>query len=431
MPGRFADPLHRLKIAAPCSEEWDSMSGNEQVRFCSHCDLSVHNLTTMTSLEALALVSKSEGRLCVRYYRRPDGMIQTATENLYNIKRRASRLAAGAFTATLSLCSGVHAQSPATVEPSAVVHIETGGERQQDARPDKQSDLGGMLTGAITDMNGAVIPGAKITLVDEKTGAQQAAATDEEGIFRFQSLPLGVYTLKAESEYFAMKQTTGVFLAAGGERRVDMSLEVTGTFMGIMVVSSEPDDLFVKAAYKDDLAVVKELLAGGANVNIKDKEVDTTALMQSVGNGNHEMVKVLLNAGARVDLKSNDGRTALMNLSEKTSPEIIWSLISAGAKVNRKDERGDTPLIIAAAVENAPAVQALLDAGAKVNAKNKEGRTPLMAAAYEDRLENVRALLLAGADVHRKNENGETALSMARDYEYLKIVKLLEAYGAH
>ena len=48
--------LKNITIPSPCSADWNSMKGNDQVRFCEHCDLSVHNLSQMTRHQAERLV---------------------------------------------------------------------------------------------------------------------------------------------------------------------------------------------------------------------------------------------------------------------------------------------------------------------------------------------------------------------------------------
>ena len=68
-------PLQEIRIAAPCQAEWRWMYGNDRVRFCGQCNLNVYNLTAMTSEEAEDLIRRTEGRLCVRFYRRKDGAI--------------------------------------------------------------------------------------------------------------------------------------------------------------------------------------------------------------------------------------------------------------------------------------------------------------------------------------------------------------------
>jgi TonB family protein len=70
-------PLEKIKVAAPCNAEWRWMYGNDRVRFCGQCSQNVYNLSAMTHEQAEDLILKTEGRLCVRFYRRADGTILT------------------------------------------------------------------------------------------------------------------------------------------------------------------------------------------------------------------------------------------------------------------------------------------------------------------------------------------------------------------
>jgi hypothetical protein len=54
------------------------MSGDDRARFCGRCSKHVYNLTAMTRREAEELVVRTEGKLCVRFYRRADGTMLTA-----------------------------------------------------------------------------------------------------------------------------------------------------------------------------------------------------------------------------------------------------------------------------------------------------------------------------------------------------------------
>lgn len=72
------DPLDDLQIASPCGVAWSSMRGAERVRYCEHCRLNVYNLSAMSRADAEALVRQTEGRLCVRFYRRRDGTMLTS-----------------------------------------------------------------------------------------------------------------------------------------------------------------------------------------------------------------------------------------------------------------------------------------------------------------------------------------------------------------
>ena len=106
---RFTTRLDNIRIAAPCSADWDSMVGNERVRLCVQCHLNVYNLSDMSRVEADRLINQAEGRLCVRFYRRRDGSIitQNCPVGLRAIKRRLSRVATAVASFILSLMAGV------------------------------------------------------------------------------------------------------------------------------------------------------------------------------------------------------------------------------------------------------------------------------------------------------------------------------------
>ncbi len=74
---RFKHPLHHVQVASPCKADWDQMIGDGRTRFCGQCNLNVYNLSGMTSDEAEGLITRTEGNLCVRFYRRRDGSIIT------------------------------------------------------------------------------------------------------------------------------------------------------------------------------------------------------------------------------------------------------------------------------------------------------------------------------------------------------------------
>lgn len=108
---KFNDSLAHVKIAAPCSADWDQMfsSEGERVRFCSQCNLNVYNLSAMTQDEAKALLYKTEGRLCVRFYRRSDGTVltQNCPVGLRALKQRVAWVAQVALGMLLTLLAGL------------------------------------------------------------------------------------------------------------------------------------------------------------------------------------------------------------------------------------------------------------------------------------------------------------------------------------
>ena len=106
---RFDSPLNNIKIASPCSADWEGMFGNERKRFCGDCKLNVYNLSGMTRTEAERLLEQSEGRLCVRYYRRADGTIltQDCPVGWAKVKQRASMIATAALSLIVTFLAGL------------------------------------------------------------------------------------------------------------------------------------------------------------------------------------------------------------------------------------------------------------------------------------------------------------------------------------
>ena len=69
--------LDDIEITSPCTESWGKMNGDERARHCLKCDLNVYNISEMTRDEAAELIRRTEGRLCARIWRRPDGTVMT------------------------------------------------------------------------------------------------------------------------------------------------------------------------------------------------------------------------------------------------------------------------------------------------------------------------------------------------------------------
>ena len=106
---RFDSPLNNLKIASPCPANWNEMYGNDRKRFCGECKLNVYNLSGMTSYDAENLLRNSEGRLCVRYFKRSDGTILTADcpVGWAKVRERLSICTTAVFSLLISITSGL------------------------------------------------------------------------------------------------------------------------------------------------------------------------------------------------------------------------------------------------------------------------------------------------------------------------------------
>ena len=153
---KFTNPLNHVRIAAPCTAAWGRMSGTERARYCSQCNLNVYNLSGMSKAEAEALLDSSEGRLCVRFYRRADGTIltQNCPVRLRALKHRAARAAGGALSAVLSFCAGVGLSGATSsrgehspVMGAVVVPVEVAPPTRSDLQT--QVEMGEMVMGRV------------------------------------------------------------------------------------------------------------------------------------------------------------------------------------------------------------------------------------------------------------------------------------------
>ncbi|MBV9957368.1 MAG: hypothetical protein JO360_03070 [Acidobacteria bacterium] len=106
---KFGNPLDQVKVAAPCTADWESMLGDERRRFCGQCEKNVYNLSAMTRREAEELINRTEGRLCVRFYRRADGTVltQDCPVGLLALKRRLKRVRNAVVSSVLSFLAGI------------------------------------------------------------------------------------------------------------------------------------------------------------------------------------------------------------------------------------------------------------------------------------------------------------------------------------
>ncbi|KAK4656897.1 hypothetical protein QC762_208180 [Podospora pseudocomata] len=193
------------------------------------------------------------------------------------------------------------------------------------------------------------------------------------------------------------------------------------------------------AAQNGHEAVVKKLLAAGADVNTSTATSSgRTALQAAAGRGYLEVVEKLLIAGADVNTTVTfRGRTALQAAAEGGYLEVVEKLLAAGADVNAAAAicDGRTALQAAAGGGYLEVVEKLLIAGADINAittGSLNSQTALQAAAGGGYLKVVEKLLVAGANVNAITItfNGRTALQAAAGGGYLKVVEKLLAAGA-
>lgn len=101
--------LNDIRIAEPCPAPWSEMKGDDRARFCESCERHVYNIAMLPAAEAVSLIERHEGSLCVRLYRRRDGTVLTAdcpVGRSIAARSRLRRFAAGAVMGITMLAAG-------------------------------------------------------------------------------------------------------------------------------------------------------------------------------------------------------------------------------------------------------------------------------------------------------------------------------------
>ncbi len=98
----------------------------------------------------------------------------------------------------------------------------------------------GRLTGTARDQSGAAVPGAAVTITNEKTGETRAAVADALGGYTFSTLRPSLYTIRANFTAFAPIEYDAILLQAGQHLTIDLELHPAGLTEAVHVVADAP-----------------------------------------------------------------------------------------------------------------------------------------------------------------------------------------------
>jgi len=219
-----------------------------------------------------------------------------------------------------------------------------------------------------------------------------------------------------------------------------------------------------QAVQTGDLTLVQSLLAGGADPDAREPQLDFTPLHLCVYVDNLEIGEALVAAGANVNARNRMELSPLDLAILFGKTETVTFLIAHGADIEGENGHDHRPLTYAAGRGHTEIVQLLLDAGAELEACNRQGQTALLAATISGREEIVELLLArgarvdvsdtthdrpllhhacltghlnivarivaAGAEPNGVDASGQSALHLAARYGHQQVAELLLAHGA-
>jgi ankyrin repeat protein len=163
------------------------------------------------------------------------------------------------------------------------------------------------------------------------------------------------------------------------------------------------------AADEGNLPAIKLLVERGADINIKSFE-GATPLLFAIENSDLVTAAYLLDLGADPDISPYEGYGALISAVRYDDINMAEYLIRSGANINITDKEGRTPLMHAVGLGYLMMTDLLIYYGANVLEEDDEGKTAFMIAAYMGYKDIAQLLLNAGAIPENRDNDGNTPL---------------------
>ncbi|MFC1603384.1 ankyrin repeat domain-containing protein, partial [Planctomycetota bacterium] len=222
--------------------------------------------------------------------------------------------------------------------------------------------------------------------------------------------------LEEKGFYLLMAATTG--------GRTDVAIYLLDQGVKATYAENENITALHVASNVGNNAMIELLLARGAGLHAGNK---WTPLEGAVWSKHKDAVRFLISKGANIN---HGPETALHRAVSWWSMEPAKRLLELGADINAKDENGNTPLHEAVDTWWPEVAEVLLSQGAKIDLKNNQDQTPLLMASDVGFYKMTRLLIDKGADIHAKDKQERTALDCALQNGNKQIAQLLESEGA-
>jgi hypothetical protein len=200
---------------------------------------------------------------------------------------------------------------------------------------------------------------------------------------------------------------------------------------GLPFVSSEPElAAFLDRRLESWLTAERRQNAREAILGL-NISFSASAFALCVAEGNEEGASLFLAADFSPDTKNQDGVPLLCLAVRGGHEKLVRLLLDAGADVNlRTEDRGATALVDAALGRLSGIMELLIKAGADVNARTSDGQSALIIAVGLDDTASAELLLKAGADPDADDSLGASARKYAALFKKAPMLALFREYAS-
>jgi Carboxypeptidase regulatory-like domain len=164
------------------------------------------------------------------------------------------------------------------------------------------------IVGTVTDASGAVIPGAKVTVVDPQRGYTRDLVTNSAGAYAVSAVPIGTYTITAEATGFQKLVQSGITLSVGQIQRVDMQLKVGQVTQEVTVAANAP-------VVQTETAAISDVITGTqiSNLNLNGRNFVTLALLVPGAVPTNDLNTSTVGVAGNNNISFNGSRTTYNN----------------------------------------------------------------------------------------------------------------------
>ena len=197
---------------------------------------------------------------------------------------------------------------------------------------------------------------------------------------------------------------------------------------GANVNTSYNDDFVLTwATFNNYTDIVRLLIEKGANTECYNPVGCTPLIIAS--SRNYGICELLIQNGADVNARrsktSNKDWTSLMYASYNSKLDIMKLLLENGALIDIRTPSLHSAYLIAAQYGTPDAVELLINNGAELNCTDSDGDSALICAAKNEQTDNIKLLIEYGVDINIRNKDGKRAIDYAKEKRISDACKML------